>query len=289
MTVAPSDLRAVPLFADITDAHLLELIDVFERRRHQRGDVLFAAGEQPEHFLVLVEGEVALRDGGETRFRLKPVAPIGELGSLTGLRRVTTALVTDAAEVWRVAIADLMRFFETHGDVAFPFYHNLLKIVADKVRRDGRRLDEMRTNLIRTQKKMKGLRELVLESEETVISKPVFETLDELIEHNRRWHYMVEPTHMFHALVRLDDGQRVIVREMSDTMMRIALPPDASPALNTHWSGVLMAAHRELPVGGMVEAIDEGGVLIQLDRLVGVEAAEFEDYLTRLQMLDFVA
>jgi len=76
-----------------------------------------------------------------------------------------------------------MQFFESHGDVAFPFYHNLLRVWRQdppgypSARRDAR-------NIIRTQKAMKKMRELVLESEDTVVSKPVFETLEELIEHN---------------------------------------------------------------------------------------------------------
>lgn len=288
MTIAPSELRAIPLFAQITDEHLKALMGVFEHLTLKRGEVLFEAGDTPTHFLLLVDGEVALREAGETRFRLRPIAPIGELGSLTGLKRSTSAVVMEPAEVWRVPIIKLMDFFETHGNVAFPFYHNLLKIVADKVRRDVHRLDEMRANIIRTQKKMKGLRELILESEETVISKPVFETLDDLIEHNRRWHYMVEPAHTLQATVRLDDGQRVAVKEMSDTMMRIAPLPGTPPALNSHWSGVLVTPNYELPVGGMIEASDKSGVLVQLDRLVNSEAADLEDYLTRLQMLDFV-
>src|SRR5205823_858344 len=134
------------------------------------GEVLFEAGTAPEHFLLLLKGEVALREpgapGAEPRFRLLPIAPIGELGAVTGLKRNTTAVTSQPSHVLRIGVAALTSFFEKHGDVAFPFYHNLLNIVADKVRRDTRRVDEMRANLIRTQKAMKRLRDLVLETEE---------------------------------------------------------------------------------------------------------------------------
>ena len=90
-------------------------------------------------------------------------------------------MTTQPSEVWQIGTAELRDFFEKHGDVAFPLYHNLLSIVADKVRRDTRRLDEMRANLIRTQKAMKRLLELVLSSEETPLSKQMAETLEDLI------------------------------------------------------------------------------------------------------------
>jgi CRP/FNR family cyclic AMP-dependent transcriptional regulator len=57
------------------------------------------AGSAPTHLWLLVGGEVALQDPGaaatgEPRFRLNPLAPIGELGAVTGTRRSTTAVTT---------------------------------------------------------------------------------------------------------------------------------------------------------------------------------------------------
>ena len=157
MQVSSSDLHAIPLFQNITEAHLTELMAAFERLTLGADHVLFEAGSAPTHFLLLVSGEVALREGAETRFRLSPLAPIGELGAVTGLTRSTTAVTTQPSEVLSIRVETLQAFFEKHGDVAFPFYHNLVNVVADKVRRDTRRVDAMRTNLIRTQKAMKRL------------------------------------------------------------------------------------------------------------------------------------
>lgn len=287
MTVTPSDLRAVPLFQDITDEHLEALIGVFETVPLQEGQVLFERGDCPAGLMLLVEGEVSLREGDQTRFRLHPVAPIGELGALTGLCRYTTAVVSKAGEALYVPTSKLMAFFERRGDVAFPFYHNLLRVLADKIRRDERRVSEMRTNIVRTQKAMKRLRDLVLESEVTVLSKPVYETLEDLIEHNRRWHYHVEPAHTLQASVRFDDGSMVDVREMSDGWIK--LPKLSGPIeKNSHWSGVLVLPSAEIPISGTIEAISDDGVLIRLDLLIAEYASRLEDYLTRLHMLDFV-
>ncbi|MGK3998116.1 Crp/Fnr family transcriptional regulator [Sorangium sp. So ce1024] len=286
MAVRPSDLHAIPLFERITEDHLDELMRAFQRQEVPTGHVLFEAGSAPAHMLLLVKGEVALVDAGETRFRLSPISPIGELGALTGLRRTTTAVTTQPSEVWRIGVAELQDFFEAHGDVAYPFYNNLLNVVAGKIRRDARRIEEVRANLIRTQKAMKRLLDLVLDSEETPLSKVICSTLEDLIEKNRRSHYMVEPAHTLKSAVRLDSGALVPVVELSDGWLRLAGLRDA--AKGAHWSGVLVLPAREIPVSGTIDAVDDQGALVKLDLLIDEYAAVLQDYLTRLQMLDFV-
>ena len=292
MTVRPSDLQAIPLFHGITDEHLAELMGAFERRTLPAGEVLFEAGSEPRHLLLLAGGEVILRVPGEPleepRFRLSPIAPIGELGAVSGLKRNTTAVTTQPSEVWRIGVAELHAFFERHGHVAFPFYHNLLNIVADKVRRDTRRFEETRANLIRTQKGMKRLLSFVLESEETPLSKAVCETLEELVEHNRRIHYLVEPSSTLTSWVRLDTGATVPVLEISDSLLRITAVSDAPRSRGAEWSGVLITPAGEVPVSGKVESAEAGSTLIKLDLFIDQYAAVLRDYLTRVQMLDFV-
>lgn len=187
----------------------------------------------------------------------------------------------------RISVDALLDFFEAHGDVAFPFYHNLLRVVADKVRRDTRRMSEMRGNLIRTQKAMKKLRDLVLETEDTAISKPVFDTLDELIEHNRRWHYMVEPGQTLFASVRLDNGSLAPVLELSLDHVKVPVP-EPKPAPNTAWSGVLILPNGEIPISGTVLAVEPDRLVVQLDLLIANYHAVLEEYLTRVHMLDFL-
>jgi CRP/FNR family cyclic AMP-dependent transcriptional regulator len=288
MPITPSDLRAIPLFQDISDAHLEALMDVFVRETIPAGKELFHAGDPPQQLLLLVSGEVVLREGDEVRFRLRPIAPIGELGAITGLRRYTTAVTAETSEIWSIPTAKLMDFFREHGEVAFPFYHNLLSVVSDKVRRDERRIREMRSNIVRTQKAMKRIRDLILEAEDTPLSKPIFEAIEDLIEHNRRWHYQVEPARTLLASVRLDDGTLVPVHEMSDAWMKIGKLPGNPPKEGEHWTGVLVLPSSEIPISGTVEAVEPGAVAVKLDMLIQEYAAELEDYLTRLHMLDFV-
>jgi CRP/FNR family transcriptional regulator, cyclic AMP receptor protein len=286
MTIRPADLHAIPLFEGITEAHLAHLLAGLERVTLAPGEVLFEAGTEPKHFWLLVSGEIALEQAGEVRFRLAPIAPIGELGALTGLYRNTRAVATEASELYRIGVVALMRFFESHGDVAFPFYHNLLKIVAQKVHRDAMRQTDMRANIIRTQKAMKELRDRVLEAEETPISRQVCDTLDTLIEHNRRVHYMVTPAYALSTSVRLDTGVLIPVSAMSDRYLELVSLPDAK--VGDEVSFVLVIPNDEIPVLGKVRQTAEGMVLVELDLLIEEYTKKLGEHLTRVQMLDFV-
>jgi CRP-like cAMP-binding protein len=286
MTIRPADLHAIPLFEGITETHLSELLLAMESITLDAGTVLFEAGTEPHHFTLLVKGEVALEQEGNVRFRLTPIAPIGELGALTGLCRNTRAVVTSNAEVLRIGVVALMKFFEAHGDVAFPFYNNLLRIVAAKMHRDATRLEEMRTNIIRTQKAMKDLRDRVLEAEETPISKAVCDTLEPLIEKNRRGHYMVTPAYALSTSVRLDDGRLFPVSAMSEGFIKVMRLPNAET--NREVSFVLVAPTGEIPISGKIVQAAEDGALIELDMLIDEYAKKLQEHLTRVQMLDFV-
>ena len=135
---------------------------------------------------------------------------------------------------------------------------------------------------------MKRLLEVVLETEETPLSKTVAETLEELIEHNRRSHYLVEPTSTLTSWVRLDGGATVPVVEISDALLRLARGAGTPATKGTDWSGVLITPGGEVPVSGKVESADGNGTLIKLDLFIDQYATVLRDYLTRVQMLDYV-
>jgi CRP/FNR family cyclic AMP-dependent transcriptional regulator len=287
MTISAEGLEGVPLFRDFSRAHFEALAKVLKRETHPAGHVLFRAGDLATQFLVLMRGEVALREEPNELFRLRAVSTIGELGAMTGLARNTDAITATEVEIWSIPVADLLKFFEAHGEVAYPFYRNLLAAASDKIRQDRRRLTDMRANVIRTQKRMKDLRELVLAARETEISKPVFEALDESIENNRRSHYRVTPAPALPASVRMDDGVTVRLLELSEGYLKLELLASAWPK-GAEWTGVLILPSGEIMVSGRVIRAGNDGVVMQLDLLIADYKAAMLDYITRLQMLDFV-
>lgn len=287
MQPTPEQLQQLPLFANITQAHLAELLAAFESISAKTDEVLFEADEVPKRFLILVEGEVALSEDGQERYVLRPPAPVGELGAITGLPRNMTATAKAPSKLLSISVDGLMAFCESHGDVAFPVHHNLLRIVADKVGRDQQRVTEMRNNLIVTQKAMKRMREALLEAEDTPLTKQLFEEIDALIEQNKKGRYLVEPPRALKTSVRLDGGTLATVLAMSKERLHFAGGAE-TPKRGAHWSGVLVTADREIPLSGTVASSDDERVVIDLDLLIDDYAAQLDDQLTRLQMLDVV-
>jgi len=265
--------------------------------KHPTGTVLFTAGETATKFEILTKGEVVIEEtvadgtpsaAAGTRISLRNLAPLGELGALTGLPRSTTATATSDVEILSVGIADLLGFFDKNADVGLGFYKNLLGLVSDKIRRDRSRLDDMRTNLVRTQKAMKKMREQIEEAEESSISKPLYETLDQLINNNRRANYRVSPTTSYPAHVRLDDGTIIPVLELSEGYMKIegkAAELTQDPAF---WTGVLVVPTDEILVSGSVLREAGNGVVLKLDAPIDEFKIKLDNYTTRVQLLDFV-
>jgi len=292
-TLGPDDVRHLPLFRLLSEPHIIELLATFKVQKVAKGASLFREGEVPSTFLILFKGEVELTEATEPKFTVHPVAPLGELGALTGLPRNTSAVALTDVEVLEAPLETLHRLFATSGELAATFYRGLLDTVADKVRRDKRRLDEMKQNLIRTQKAMKKVRDLVLESEETTISKSVCDVLDEQIEQNRRAHYRVSPLPGHQAAVKLEGRGRVPVLEISEGFIKFDKPhagdeSKASYAAGDDLSAVLILPQREIAVSGRVIRSGEDGVVVKLDMLIEEYRGALQGYVTQLQLLDVV-
>lgn len=292
------DLRSLPLFQGIPEARLEQLVATFRTVTHKAGTVLFRPGETTTHLELLAKGEVSIEEPAAeqkqssgappVRFTLRPLAPLGELGALTGLPRSTTATATTDVELLSVKVGDLLGFFEANGDIGLAFYKNLLGLVTEKVRRDRSRIEDMRSNIVRTQKSMKKLREVVLDAPETEISKPVFETLDALIDNNRRANYRVNPTSSYPAHVRLDSGRLAPVLEVSEGYLKIAGRTKDLTKDPSFWAGVLVAPTTEILLSGTVIREDTGGVVLKLDKPIDEYKVKLDDYTTHVQLLDFV-
>ncbi|MCA9664117.1 MAG: cyclic nucleotide-binding domain-containing protein [Myxococcales bacterium] len=288
MSLTNEHLRSIPLLASFSDEQLERFKTVFERLELTKGEKLFAAGDKARALYLVASGEVTLSEGDAVDIHVRPPAPIGELGALSDIERNTTARVSEDAVVWRAPRDKLSEFLAANTDIAFVFYDNLTHVVADKIHRDERRLEDMRKNLIRTQKAMKKLRDYVAESEDTPISEHVHDTLDYLIRNNRRANYRVEPPSSLAALVRLDDNSELPVVEISRTHFSLEKDSGALPDTGDRVSGVLKLAGPELPVSGRVLRTLDRRVDVELDLLIDEYIAVLEGYLSRVQMVDFV-
>jgi CRP/FNR family cyclic AMP-dependent transcriptional regulator len=143
-------------------------------------------------------------------------------------------------------------------------------VVADKVHRDQRRIGDMRQNLVRTQKQLKHIRELILESPESPLSQPIHDAVEDLITHNRRVNYRVEPpTAATGASFRLDAGTAEVHRAVAHPRLGDLAGPHRCRWSATWLAGVLDLGGTELPApAARSSAVDGKRVTIELDLFI---------------------
>ena len=286
MGPSTSDLRTIPLFRGFGDDALAELGGMFTRLIVDEAVPMFDVGDPSTALYLLTQGEVVLEQPNDEVFRIAPPALLGELGAFASLPRSTRATVTLGSTVWALTAVKLQAYLSSHQERGVQFLSNLLGVVAEKMHRDQTRMTDMRQNLIRTQKELKRLRELVLDTVETPLSAPVHDTLEQLIAHNRRVGYRVEPPPALAARLRLDGGTAQVT-SLSRTQLTL-LSPAPLPDTATWCSGVLDLAGTEIPVSGTVGRGGDDRITIVLDLLIDAHAAILEGYLTRVQLLDIL-
>ncbi|MGW4527403.1 FAD-dependent oxidoreductase [Amycolatopsis sp. NPDC004378] len=125
MTLPAEDLAETPdpygAFPRLSREQLETLSAAGERRPVRPGDVLYAQGEQPTDWYVVLSGKVAIqqRDGDETR-TLRVHGPgrfLGELGLLEGQPSFFTAVAAEPGEVLVIPVGELK--WLVHGNPVF--------------------------------------------------------------------------------------------------------------------------------------------------------------------------
>jgi CRP-like cAMP-binding protein len=285
--IGPAELHGIPLFGGFSDEDVQRLGELFEPVGANEGEILFAQGEAARAFYILLAGEVSLRQDEREVYLLKPPCLIGELGATTGILRHCRAVVGPKAVLRRIDSARLHDFCSQNPDIGLAFYRGLLASAAEKIAHDQRRSAEMREHIIVTQKEMKSLRDFILESSDSPISRRVHDALEGLIQQNRRANYRVEPPPPLAAHLRLDDGRLASVVDISRTHVNARLT-GALPAQGCEIAGVLVLAGPEIPVSGRVLRVQGDRIVLVLDLLLDEFVAVLEGYLARVQMFDFL-
>lgn len=283
-----TDFRSVPLFNDLSDEQLEKFLKATQRRRLKPGHILFEKGSVPDCWFLLIEGAVSVRDEDGERFLVHAVTPVGELSVFTNEERRLTAVVTEPSEVMFLPRDELQKLLESDGPLAFGLMRGLLRLAGRKIGRDQRRLREMRANIVTTQKAMKRMQEFLLEGEDNPLHAALFEELDALVEQNKRWHYLVEPSRLVRTQVRVDGNLELRVLALSNEWLHLEPNRAVEFIQGKDWSGVLLLEEREIPVSGNVEKVTENEVVIFLDELIPEYTQQLASHLARAQMLDVV-
>jgi CRP-like cAMP-binding protein len=116
-------LHEVPLFAELTDADLSEIVDVALPRQFAAGEVVFREGDDGDTCYIVCSGRArAIRehiDGRSIALALFGAGDIfGELAMFEGESRSATVEAVDDTEVLAIFAADMRRLLERHPPLA---------------------------------------------------------------------------------------------------------------------------------------------------------------------------
>ena len=115
-------LRETPLFADVDDEPLRQLVARGEIVDLEPGEILIRQGDVADALFVVLDGELEVtRQSGDSRIPLAIVGPgslQGEIAALEGGQRVATVAATRAAEVLRIPVDAMRELLATGPDVA---------------------------------------------------------------------------------------------------------------------------------------------------------------------------
>ncbi len=285
--IVPSLVQSVPLFANLEEESLRELLGVFERQTFEPGEVLFQGGDRAQYLRVLISGMLSARDDGGEVMRLHPPAPVGELSALSGGSTRLTVAAVATATVLAAPLEKLNPFLAEHGQISTTLHQNLLALASRKIARDRRRIREMRGNIVRTQRAMKQMRDSLGASEDTPLHAELFDALSQLIEQNRQAHYLVEPSRLVATSLRFDSGGVCSVTALSEEWAYVEQPPVELRA-GTELTATLVLGDEEIAVSGRVERRSAAEARIALDPLIDDYRKAVQVHLARAQLLDIV-
>ena len=127
-------LRRVRPFADLVDDECDAVLAVLRARRGNPGDVLFQQGDRGDTLLVVLDGELVAKVGGEQVARLGPGEVVGEMAFVDAEPRSATVSAPSGATVLEFSREALAALRTTKPRAAASIQRNVLVDVARRLR-----------------------------------------------------------------------------------------------------------------------------------------------------------
>jgi CRP/FNR family cyclic AMP-dependent transcriptional regulator len=128
-------LKNVPLFAELTEADLAMLVDDFQLKRYEAGEIIFHQGDTSRELYVILQGSVRVfktsPSGNETSLQIFSTHNIiGELASIDDRPRSATAKAIVPSDLLVMPPARFLHHMRTKPDLAL----SMTRLLARKLR-----------------------------------------------------------------------------------------------------------------------------------------------------------
>ena len=123
-------LKSVDLFSMIPDETLVYMTKVLKEQRLERGEVLFEKGDLGTSMYLLIEGEVAIKDGEKLLATLAARNVFGEIAALDSETRNATIIANTSCYLFEIKQEILYELMTEHVEVA----KSITKILCQRIR-----------------------------------------------------------------------------------------------------------------------------------------------------------
>jgi CRP-like cAMP-binding protein len=137
MTTMAESLRAVPLFAELSDRDLRQLAESMHEKAYSTGQEVMTEGEGGIGFFVILEGTAHVSVGGRQQGELRPGSYFGEMALLDGELRSASVVAGEDLRCAGMTAWNFRPFVRDHPDIAWALLKALARRVRDAESRQG--------------------------------------------------------------------------------------------------------------------------------------------------------
>ena len=127
-------ITRIPMFAGIGSGDAAEVLQSCEFRQVAAGDTVCTVREPSDELCILLSGRlVVLSDRNVELASIEPVAPVGEMGLLTGQPRSATVRVRAASNLLVLKKAAFERLMRKNPTIAGRVYCNVIQLLDQRI------------------------------------------------------------------------------------------------------------------------------------------------------------
>jgi len=119
-------LEAMPLFADVTHHDLENILKLGDLRSYEAGQTIVERGDPSDALYVILRGTAQVDVGGRYH-DMKQGEFFGEMGVITGRKRMATVKAAEPLEALRIGAPELENFLLHQPRVALAMMRSLIE------------------------------------------------------------------------------------------------------------------------------------------------------------------
>ena len=129
-------VHKVPLFFGFSPKEMKAFLDICKMGERPADEIICEFNTSSNRLFVLLDGELDIlgQDGTPLAVQ-KPVSTVGEMGFITRKPRTATVKTRTASQILRVEHVEFEDLMSSNAGLRAKIYRNMVRILADKLRR----------------------------------------------------------------------------------------------------------------------------------------------------------